>query len=72
MVKRELVDLLCLLSWCLMIVVWLFLAIMLLVCLKFVIIVVFPDQTRLLFLWKSLLILKEIKDNSETISNYAF
>ena len=41
--KRELVALLNLYSWCLMIVVWLFLAVQW-VCLQFVI-VVFPDQT---------------------------
>ena len=45
--KRELVALLCLSSWCLVI-MWLFLT-MLQVCLQFVI-VVFPDHTRLLFL----------------------
>ena len=46
--KRELVALLSLSSWCLVIVVWLFLA-KPGVCLQFVI-VVFPDQTRLLLL----------------------
>ena len=46
--KRELVALLSLSSWCLVIVVWLFLA-MPWVCLQFVILV-FPDHTRLLFL----------------------
>ena len=46
--KRELVALLRLSSWCLVIVVWLFLAV-LWVCLQFVI-VVFPDHTHLLFL----------------------
>ena len=45
--KRELVDLLSLSSWCLMMVVWLFLAVPW-VCLQFVI-VVFPDHTHLLF-----------------------
>ena len=45
--KRELVALLCLSSWCLMIVVWLFLA-MPLVCLQFVI-VVFPDHSHYFF-----------------------
>ena len=45
--KRELVDLLCLSSWCLVIVVWLFLTIPR-VCLQFVI-VVFPDHTHLFF-----------------------
>ena len=53
--KRELVALLCLSSWCLMIVVWLFLT-MPWVCLQFVI-VVFPDHTHLIFLtnqeWRS-------------------
>ena len=44
--KRELVALLSLSSWCLLIVVMLFLAV-LRVCLKFVI-VVFPDHTFLL------------------------
>ena len=46
--KRELVALLCLPSWCLVIVVWLLLA-MPRVCLQFVI-VVFPDNANLLFL----------------------
>ena len=45
---RELVALLCLSSWCLVIVVWLFLM-MPQVCLQFVT-VVFPDHTNLLFL----------------------
>ena len=45
--KRELVALLGLSSWCLMVVVWLFLAVPW-VCLQFVI-VVFPDHTHLLF-----------------------
>ena len=44
--KRDLVALLCLSSWCLVIVVWLFLT-MPLVCLQCV---VFPDYTHLLFL----------------------
>ena len=42
--KRELVALLCLSSWCLVIVVWLFLTIPR-VCLQFVI-VVLPDHTH--------------------------
>ena len=46
--KRELVTLLSLSSWCLEIVVWLFLAVPW-VCLWFVS-VVFPDHTHLLFL----------------------
>ena len=46
--KRELVAVLSLSSWCLVIAVWLFLAVPL-VCLQFVI-VVFPDHTHLLFL----------------------
>ena len=45
--KRELIALLCLSSWCHVIVVWLFLT-MPQVCLQFVI-VVFPDYTRLHF-----------------------
>ena len=45
--KRELVALLCLSSWCLAIVVWLFLAVPW-VCQQFVI-VVFSDHTHLLF-----------------------
>ena len=49
--KRELVALLSLSSWCLAIVVWLFLAVPW-VCLQFVI-VVFPDHTHLLFLVKN-------------------
>ena len=44
--KREFVALLGLSSWCLVIVVWLFVAVPL-VCLRFVI---FPDHTHLLFL----------------------
>ena len=46
--ERELVALLCLPSWCLVIVLWLFLT-MPRVCLQFVI-MVFPDHTYLLFL----------------------
>ena len=46
--KGELVALLSLSSWCLVIVVWLFLEVPW-VCLRFVI-VVFPDHTHLLFL----------------------
>ena len=46
--KRELVALLSLSSWCLVMVVWLFLALPW-VCLRFLI-MVFPDQTHLLFL----------------------
>ena len=46
--KRELVALLSLSSWCLMVVVWLFLAVPW-VCLQFVI-VVFPDHTHY-FCW---------------------
>ena len=46
--KRELAALLSMSSWCLVIVVWLFLAV-LWVCLQFVV-VVFPDHTHLLFL----------------------
>ena len=45
--KRELVAWLSLSSWCLVIVVWLFLEVPW-VCLQFVI-VVFPDHTHLLF-----------------------
>ena len=45
--KRELVVLLSLSSWCLVIVVWLFLTV-LWVCLQFVI-VIFPGHTHLLF-----------------------
>ena len=46
--KRKLVALFSLSSWCLLMVVWLFLAVPW-VCLQFVI-VVFPDHTHLLFL----------------------
>ena len=46
--KRELDALLCLSSWCLVFVVWLFLM-MSRVCLQFVILV-FPDHTHLLFM----------------------
>ena len=49
--KRELVALLGLSSWCLVIVMWLFLAVPW-VCLQFVI-VVFPDHTHLLFFMTS-------------------
>ena len=45
--KRELVALLSLSSWCLVIVVWLFLVVQW-VCLQFMNLV-FPDHTRLLF-----------------------
>ena len=45
--KRELVALLNLSSWCLVIVVWLFLLVPW-VCLQFII-VIFPDHTHLLF-----------------------
>ena len=47
--KRELVALLGLSSWCLVIAMWLFLAVPW-VCLQFVI-VVFPYHTYLLFIW---------------------
>ena len=47
--KRELVALLGLSSWCLVIVVWLFLAVPW-VCQRFVV-VAFPDHTHLLFLY---------------------
>ena len=47
--KRELVALLGLSSWCLVMVVWLFLTVSW-VCLQFVILV-FPDHTHLLFLF---------------------
>ena len=47
--KRELVALLSLSSWCLVIVVWLFLTVPW-VCLQYVI-VVFPNHTHLLFLY---------------------
>ena len=50
--KRELVDLLYLSSWCLVMVEWLFLAV-LRGCLQFVI-MVFPDHTHLLFLIENL------------------
>ena len=46
--KKELAALLSLSSWCLVVVVWLFLAVPW-ICLRFVI-VVFPDHTHLLFL----------------------
>ena len=49
MEKRGLVAMLSLSSWCLVMVVWLFLAVSW-VCLRFVI-VVFPDHTHLLFLY---------------------
>ena len=56
--KRELVALLSLSSWCLMTVVWLFLAVPW-VCLQFVI-VVFPAHTHLLFILTDLPILSLI------------
>ena len=60
--KRELLALLSLSSWCLSVVVWLFIAVPW-VCLQFVI-VVFPDQAHLLFLNKSLeLVYKVALDN---------
>ena len=49
--KRELVALLSLSSWCMVIVVWLFLLVPW-VCLQFMI-VVFPDHAHLLFLARS-------------------
>ena len=49
MLKRWLVALLSLSSWCLVVVVWLFLAVPW-ICLQFVIVVV-PDHTHLLFLF---------------------
>ena len=52
--KRMRVALFCLSSWCLIIVVWFFLA-MPWVCVQFVI-VVFPEHTRLLFLLEKLFI----------------
>ena len=48
--KTEQVALLCLSSWCLVIVVWLFLTLSR-VCLQFLI-VVFPDHTHSLFVYK--------------------
>ena len=51
--KRELVALFSLSSWCLVMVVWLFLAVPW-VCLWFVI-VVFPDHTHLLFIHANML-----------------
>ena len=51
--KRELVALLGLSCRCLVVVVWLFLAVPL-VCLQFVV-VVFPDHTHYFCAWKSLL-----------------
>ena len=53
--KRELVALLSLSSWCLVIAVWLFIAVSW-VCLQFVI-VVFADHTQLLFLMDSFIML---------------
>ena len=51
--KRELVDLLSLSSWCLLMVVWLFLAVPW-VCLRFVN-VIFPDHSHLIFFLFNLL-----------------
>ena len=53
--KKELVPLLTLSSWCLVMVMWLFLAVPW-VCLQFLI-VVFPDHTHLLFLMSRILCL---------------
>ena len=50
---REFVSLFSLFSWCFVIVAWLFLLIPW-VCLQ-VVIVVFPDHTHLLFIYKSIL-----------------
>ena len=58
--KRELVALLGLSSWCLVIVVWLFLAVPW-ICLQFVI-VVFPDHTHLLFFIYFMLIFQLVPD----------
>ena len=55
--KRELVALLCLSSKCLMIVMWIFLAV------QFVI-VVFPDYTRLLFLLRRFVFVSLLFANS--------
>ena len=61
--KREPVALLCLSSWCLVIVVLLFLAVPW-VCLQFVI-VVFPDHTHLLFLYAFSLVLLGAKEENK-------
>ena len=55
--KRELIALLNLSSWCLVMVEWLFLAVPR-GCLQFVI-VVFPDHTHLLFLYKIILVISQ-------------
>ena len=60
--KRELVALLSLSSWCLLIVVRLFLAVPW-VCLQFVI-VVFPDHTHLLFLYN-----KYVRSSNRIVQN---
>ena len=62
--KIELVDLLCLCSCCLMIVVWLFLT-MPWVCMQFVIVAI-PDHTHLLFLAVSVMTVDE--DSKHTIT----
>ena len=64
--KRELVALLYLSSWCLVIVVWLFLA-MLWVCLQFMI-AVFPDHARLLFSLNVHRVLKRVSFGSKDCS----
>ena len=61
--KRDLVVLLSLSSWCLLMVVWLFLAVSW-VCLWFVI-VAFPDQTHLLVLLK--IINRDVKNQDKEI-----
>ena len=53
--RKELVTLLSLSTWCLMIVVWLFLAVPW-VCQQFVI-VVCPDHTHLLFFYKLMIMI---------------
>ena len=63
--KRELFALLCLSSWCLMIVVWLYLT-MPQVCLQFVS-VVFPYHTHLLFLVKNSVKVNLIQTDKESL-----
>ena len=61
--KRELVAMLSLSSWCLVIVMWLFLAVPW-VCLQFVI-VVFPDHTHLLLFLEWYILIARVKGHAQ-------
>ena len=66
--KGELVSLLSLYSWCLMIVVWLFLAVPW-VCLQFVV-VGFPNHTHLLFFENGLVLMERIRSCRDRILSF--